>query len=281
MRLVRPLRRLAAPAAVLAAAILFAPTAAVSQPPKGADKAITAKGQVKVGVHRVKMDPGKMYNVKVEANGFTPSVTIRPGTFLRTGGNNGGGFGGNVQGDTFEGNILPTEARDHRITVIPDVNDDEVDAQLFDYSVTVTPIPMAKEPLLDVKAKTTANDPKYQHPGGGGNRGPHKAYTVNFKAGQIYIISLDMTNQGEFDPYLILEGPGGKVAAENDDGGTNLNSLIVYQPKRGGEHRLIATGLGDRVGAFRLKVVTTAAGAAGGGAGEKGGPVIPGDPSKD
>ncbi|MBN9519399.1 hypothetical protein J0H58_12895 [bacterium] len=279
MRLDRPLRRLAAPAAVLAAAILFAPAAAVSQPPKGAEKAITAKGQVKVGVHRVKMDPGKMYNVKVEANGFTPSVTIRPGSFLRTGGNAGGNFsGGNVQGDTFEGHILPTEARDYRITVAPDVNDDEVDGQLFDYSVTVTPIPMAKEPLLDVKAKTTAADPKYQHPGGG-NRGPHKAYTVNFKAGQIYIISLDMTNQGEFDPYLIVEGPGGKIAAENDDGGNGLNSLIVYQPKRGGEHRLIATGLGDRPGGFRLKVVTTAAGA--GGAGEKRGPVIPDDASKD
>jgi hypothetical protein len=274
MRLYRPLRRLAVPAAVLAAAALFAPTAAVSQPPKGGEKAITAKGQVKVGVHRFRMETNKMYQIKVEANGFTPSVTIRPGTFLR--GGPGGQFGG-VQGDTFEGFVLPTETREHRLTVTPDVNDDELDGQLFDYSVTVTPIPMAKQPLLDEKAKTTANDPQYQHPGGGGNRGPHKAYTVNFKAGQIYIISLDMTQQGEFDPYLLVEGPGGKVVAENDDGGTNLNSLIVYQPKRGGEHRLIATGLGNRPGGFHLKVITTAAGLGG----EKGGPVIPGNPAKD
>lgn len=274
MRLFRALRPLVVPAVLLAGAFAAAPTAH-SQPPKGGDKAITAKGQVKVGVHRVRMETNKMYQIKVEANGFTPSVTIRPGTFLR--GGPGGQFGG-VTGDTFEGFVLPTETREHRITVTPDVNDDELDGQLFDYSVTVTPIPMAKQPMLDEKGKTTANDPVYQNPNGG-NRGPHKAFTVNFKAGQIYIISLDMTQQGEFDPYLIVEGPGGKVVAENDDGGNGLNSLIVYQPKRGGEHRLIATGLGNRPGGFHLKVVTTAAGLTG--AGEKGGPVIPDNPAKD
>jgi hypothetical protein len=256
MRLPR-LRRAAAPAALFAAALLFAPGAG-GQPPAGGGKAATAKGQVKVGVHRFKMEAGNMYKVRVEANGFTPSVLMRPGSFLRTG---SGGQGGEVQGDSFEGYFLPKETRDYRVVVSPDLNDDELDGQLFDYSATVTPIPMAKQPLLDEKGKTVANDPVYQHPGGGGNRGPHKAFDVNFKAGQIYIITLDMATQGQFDPYLLVEGPGGKVVAENDDGGESLNSLIVFQPKRGGEHRLIAPGLGNRTGEFRLKVITTAAGA--------------------
>jgi hypothetical protein len=260
MRLPR-LRRATAFTALLAGALLFAPGAG-GQPPAAGPKTATAKGQVKVGVHQFKMDTGFMYKVKVEANGFTPSVLIRPGSFLRTG---GGFMGGDVQGDTFEGYVLPKESRSYRVVVTPNLDDDELDGQLFDYSASVTPIPMAKQPLLDVKDKTTANDPVYQNPGGGGNRGPHKAFDVNFKAGQIYIVTLDMTTQGQFDPYLLIEGPGGKVVAENDDGGESLNSLIVFQPKRGGEHRLIATGLGNRTGDFRLKVITTAAGAAGAG----------------
>lgn len=274
MRFLRPL---AVPAVLLAGLFVLAPTPGHTQPPKGTDKATTAKGQVKVGVHRVRMEAGKMYHVKVEANGFTPQVGVVGSQFLRTDEDSNGPFGGKVVGDTFEGTILPTETRERRITVLPDVSDDELDGQLFDYSLTVTPIPMAKEPLLNETGKTTANDPKYQNPGGGGNQGgPHKAYTVNFKAGQIYIVSLDMTQQGEFDPYLMIEGPGGKVVAQNDDGGNGLNSLIVFRPKRGGEHRLIATGLGGRTGGFNIKVITTAAGA-----GEKGGPAPPtGTPSK-
>lgn len=259
MRLTR-LRRAAVVTVLLAGVLLVAPGAG-GQPPAGGNKVQTAKGQVKVGVHQFKMDTGFMYKVKVEANGFTPTVLLRPGTFLRTGTN---GQAGTTEGDSFEGYVLPRESRSYRVVVSPTLDDDELDGQLFDYSATVTAIPMAKQPLLDEKGKTTANDPVYQSPNGG-NRGPHKAYDVQFKAGQIYIITLDMATQGQFDPYLIVEGPGGKVVAENDDGGDGLNSLIVFQPKRGGEHRLIATGLGNRTGDFRLKVITTAAGAAGAG----------------
>ncbi len=260
MRLTR-LRRAAVVTALLAGTMLMSPGAG-GQPPAGGPKVQSGKGKVQVGVHQFKMDVGYMYKVKVEANGFTPSVLIRPGAFLRTGTDY---RGGEVQGDAFEGYVLPKESRSYRVVVTPNLDDDELDGQQFDYSASVTPIPMAKTPLLDEKGKTTANDPVYQNPGGGGNRGPHKAFDVNFKAGQIYIITLDMAQQGQFDPYLLVEGPGGKVVAENDDGGESLNSLIVFQPKRGGEHRLITTGLGNRTGEFRLKVITTAAGAAGAG----------------
>jgi hypothetical protein len=264
-------RRLAVPAAMLAGMTVLVADVG-GQPPPAAPKSTTAKGQVKVGIHRFKMETGKMYKIRVEANGFTPHVTIRPGQFLQT----GGGFsGGAVIGDSFEGFIIPTDTREYRVTVAPDVNDDELDGQLFDYSITVTPIPMAREPMLDVTAKTTPQDPMYRHPNGNGNRGPHKAYTVNFKAGEIYIVSMNMTKQGEFDPYLLIEGPGGKVMAENDDGGESVNSRIVYQPKRGGEHRIIATGLGNGSGGFNLKVITTAAGAAAAAGGKADGPRDP------
>jgi hypothetical protein len=266
MRLFRPLRRLAAPAALLAGMLTLTPDAG-GQPPKGqppkaqpgkggADKEYTGKGQVKVGVHRVRMEVGKLYLVRVEANGFTPSVTIRPGQFMST----GESF---VSGDTFQAYVLPKETREYRVTVAPSVDDDELDGQLFDYSVTVTPIPMAPQPLLNEDAKLTLNDPPYQNAAGGGNRGPHKAFPVNFKAGQVYIITVDTADKGQFDPYLQLEGPGGKVMAQDDDGGGYPNCRLFYKPKRGGEHRLIVTAVGKGAGSFTVKVLTTVAGAKG------------------
>jgi hypothetical protein len=256
MREIRRFRRFGVTVALVAGLFVLGPTVD-GQPPKGApDKEVTAKGQVKVGIHRFKMEVGKLYLVKVEANGFTPAVTLRPGGFLNT-------MESFIQGDTFAAYVLPKETREHRITVAPSTDDDELDGQLFDYSITVTPIPMARTPLVNEQSKLAANDPPYKNPGGTGDRGPHKAFTVNFKAGQIYIITLDSANTREFDPYLMVEGAGGKVVAQDDDGGGDLNSRIVYKPKRGGEHRLIVSAVGKGTGGFNLKVITTVAGAKG------------------
>lgn len=254
MRLIRLARRPAAAAALFAGVVLLGPGAG-GQPPKAADKEFNAQGQVKAGVHKVRMEVGKLYLVQVDATaGFTPNVTIRPGNFLST----GEGF---VNGDRFTAHVLPKESRDYRLTVLPSAEDDELDNQPLDYSVTVTPIPMAKEPLVNQSSKLTLNDPVYTNPAGGGNRGPHKAFVSNFKAGQIYIITVDAEDKGNFDPYLQIEGAGGKVVAQDDDGGGYPNCRIVYKPKRSGEHRMIVTSVGKGQGSFNLKVITTVAGA--------------------
>lgn len=256
MRAFRSLRRWGAVAAFLAGAFLMVPLAD-GQPPKGADKEITAKGQVKLGVHRFKMEVGKLYLIRVEANGFTPAVTIRPGQFSSTGDQ----F---VQGDTFTAYFLPTETREYRITVHPSTDDDETESALQDYAITVTPIPMAPMPMLKQTQKIALTDPPYNNPAGG-NRGPHKAFDVNFKAGQVYIITVDASPNQQFDPYLHLEGAGGKVLAQDDDGGEGLNSRLFFKAKKGGPHRLIVTSLGKTAGEFTITVKTTVAGLKGDG----------------
>ncbi|HEX4610187.1 MAG TPA: hypothetical protein VH092_18490 [Urbifossiella sp.] len=261
MSAIRRFRRFGAVAALTAGMFVLAPGVDGQQPKKGVPGKggggeLTAKGQVKVGVHRFKLEVGKLYLVRVEANGFTPAVTIRPGFFMNT----GESF---IQGDTFLAYVLPTETREYRLTVAPSVEDDELDGQLFDYSITVTPIPMAPSPLLNEQSKLSANDPPYKNPGGNGDRGPHKAFTVNFKAGQVYIITVNSTNTQQLDPYLMVEGAGGKILAQDDDGGGDLNSRLFFKPKRGGEHRLIVTAVGKGSGGFNIKVVTTVAGAKG------------------
>lgn len=253
MHLIRTAPRLAAAAVLFGGLVVLGPGAGGQPPAK--EKEYTGQGQVKAGVHKVRMEVGKLYLVKVDAtSGFTPSVNIRPGNFLSTGEQ----F---VNGDQFTAYVLPKETREYRLTVLPTVGEDDLDNQLLDYSVTVTPIPMAKAPLVNKDDKLTFNDPPYQNPAGGGNRGPHKAFDVNFKAGQLYIITVDAADKGNFDPYLQIEGGGGKVVAQDDDGGGYPNCRIVYKPKRGGEHRLIVTSVGKGAGSFNLKVVTTVAGA--------------------
>src|SRR5262245_55097742 len=218
-------------------------------PPLAAqDKEVTMKGQVKVGVHKHKMEAGKLYQVRVDAEGFTPMVSLRPGYFVNVETLN--------QGDTFQAFVLPTETKEHRISVLPNLSDD-LDNQPLDYKVTITPIPLAEKPMLEEKGKLTDKDPPYSNAGATSEKNPHKAFTVQLKARQVYIITLTKAGSKEYDPYLILEGPGGMIVARDDDGAGNSNARIFIQPRRSGEYKIIATALSKEVGDFTLVVRTT------------------------
>jgi hypothetical protein len=154
----------------------------------------------------------------------------------------------------FEGLIDPKESREYKVLVTANPDGDLGD-QPAGYEVTVTPLAA----VLDREDRTAPTDPRYQN--GAVNHGPHKEYPVQFKAGQTCIITLDATQPGGgYDPVLVLEGPGGDVVAQNDDGGQGNNSRLVHRSKRGGEYRVIATGLGAGTGAYRVRVVSAAPG---------------------
>ncbi len=58
-----------------------------------------------------------------------------------------------------------------------------------------------------------------------------------------------------FDAYLYLQGPDGKVLAEDDDGGEGLNSRIIHRAAKTGEYRIVATSLnGQGTGQFTFTV---------------------------
>ncbi len=248
-------------AALLTGLFLLAPGAG-GQPPKAGEKATVLAGQLKAASHKVRLEAGKLYHGKVGGEGFTPVVRVRPGSFVKFGDKAGG------QGDVFEGYVTPTETRDHSIIVA--LGSDDLDEMPFNYSVTVTPMVQA----INQRGQLTDDDPPYKN--GGVNAAHHKAFPINMKAGQMYIITLDQVGPGGFDPFLALEGPGGGVVAQNDDA-NGLNSRIVYQPRRGGEHRVVASGLGGGVGRFHLQVITAAAGVK---AGPSGDPPTGGAPRK-
>src|SRR5690348_5376397 len=77
----------------------------------------TVKGKVRLGQHRLKLEKGRLYRIKVESDGFRPQVSIRPGYFA---------FGGSRGGDrdTFSDYFAPTDTRSYTLTVGPDLFDD-------------------------------------------------------------------------------------------------------------------------------------------------------------
>jgi hypothetical protein len=205
---------------------------------------VTVKGKIRVGQHRQQLEKGKLYHVKVEADGFRPLVSIRPGYFVYV--NSG-------ENDTFQAYFMPRETRQYALVVAPDLFDELGEGSLK-YTATITNIPLAAKPLLAEAARLTDRDPIYKIPDVDFQKKCHfKAYPLKMKARQFYVIDMEKISEN-MDPYLYLEGPDGKVVAQDDDSGGDLNARLIFQPRRDGDYRIIATTLSPATGEFRLTV---------------------------
>ena len=69
-------------------------------------------------------------------------------------------------------------------------------------------------------------------------------HELKMQAGRTYVIDMESR---QFDTYLKLLDPSGKLLAENDDiAPDNLNSRIIYTPKETGTFRIVATSFQQR-----------------------------------
>lgn len=94
--------------------------------------------------------------------------------------------------------------------------------------------------------------------------GGSQLFTIQGQAGQVLEVALVAAQQSDeevtesaFDPYLKLykgEGTDGELLSENDDNGTNLNSLIRFTLPEDGTYTLEASPYGDSAGDFTLRV---------------------------
>jgi len=83
-------------------------------------------------------------------------------------------------------------------------------------------------------------------------------FAVNLVAGQAYAFRLDgAASNGLWDPYLSLYNSGGSFIASNDDGGSNLNSLLNYTAGANGTYYLEARAYGSRLGDYVLSASGT------------------------
>ena len=73
------------------------------------------------------------------------------------------------------------------------------------------------------------------------NNRPFKVHTVQLEGGRPCVISLESPKgPGYFDTFLRVEDNNGKMLAENDDSGVDMNSMVVFTPQETGTFRIVA-----------------------------------------
>ncbi len=82
---------------------------------------------------------------------------------------------------------------------------------------------------------------------------PH-LFEMTGVAGQLVEIALLAPEDSFLDPYLELRDDSGEVIAENDDGGSGLNSLLSHVFSEDGTYTIAATGFGESTGDFILRI---------------------------
>jgi hypothetical protein len=214
------------------------------------EKGLDVKGQIKIGNHAVKMEAGRLYEIRAKGSGFQPAVTINPGYLRPT--------LGPFEREAATYFYFPKETKEHRLYVIPALYGGVPDGPL-EYTLKVTRIPISNKPLLKHEGNLAAEDPPYENKKSFAKMDTHhKVFPVKLEANRFYLI--DMVRKGkdfdpkDIDPYLFLEDPEGKVVAQDDDGGGNLNARIIFKAERSGDYRIIAATLRRATGPFTLTV---------------------------
>jgi hypothetical protein len=197
------------------------------------------KGQIKIGIHKAKLEAGKVYSVVLASkcsDAAFPLVEVHPGhlTIL---------FGNSTREDVNF--FIPPKADEYSFYVVSPLG--PIMEDVIDYTLTIKPVKEAEKPVLQEKVTIDAKDPIYPP-----RKARFKAFAIQVKAGHCYII--DLIKTGKEDPYLYLEDADKKIVAEDDDSGGDLNSRIVYRATKDGAFRVIATTLDDTVGVMNLTV---------------------------
>ena len=81
-------------------------------------------------------------------------------------------------------------------------------------------------------------------------------FKVTLTAGTTYVFDLVSVIGGLADPYLWLYSPTIEVVTFDDDGGTGVNSQIIYKPSQSGTFYLGAADFGSGVGAYKISAAT-------------------------
>jgi hypothetical protein len=220
------------------------------------DKGLDVKGQIKIGNHAVKMEAGKLYEIRAQGRGFRPIVRIK------------GNFS-SVEESFYEDAVthflVPTGTMEYRLYVTVDTSGfgqvPDVPAGPLDYTLKVTRIPFSDKPLLKRDSSLTAEDPLYANwQSDLKTYFYYKAFPVKLEADRFYIIDMvrkeidKVRRRKEIDPFLYLEDAKGRILAQDDDGRDNLNARIIFKPDRSGDYRIIASTLRKATGPFTLTV---------------------------
>lgn len=206
------------------------------------------EGQVKIGLHKLKLEDNTLYQIEVKGKKFVPEVRLI-GYFVQ----NTANFGTEQQ--TFRGMFFPPKAGDYTLYVQPSFAF-QPSGDLLDYTFALKTMKLDDTPVLKKDDKLTAADPKYDNQFAF-RKTPHKVYPVKLKAGQTVIIDMIAKKGDKTDPYLFLENANRQILAQDDDGGGFPNARIMFNVPTDGEYKVIASALNDNtLGEYTVMVRT-------------------------
>ena len=223
-------------------AVLFGSALVLLSPALGQE----VRGQLKVGVHKVKLDTGKMYQLEVSSGKYQVFVNVDfvDGQITRV-------FTKDFKEKLY---FLPKESKDYTFFVAPGFGQPPKEGTI-DYELKFKGMAFEDKAVLEAKSQLTKDDGQYNPPAGtfgGPQNTPFKDYKVQLKANQMYVIDMVRTKM-DIDPYLFLEADG-KVIRQDDDSGGDLNARIIFAPEKDAEYRVIATTLRPAYGDFTLTI---------------------------
>jgi hypothetical protein len=116
------------------------------------EKGLTVKGQIKIGDHAVKMEAGKLYEIRVEGNGFSPVLNLSQGFFRIA--------AAKFDKDAVTRYFIPAKTMEYRLYITPSVFGQLPQGPL-EYTLKVNRIPIGKKPVLKQESELTDKDPSY------------------------------------------------------------------------------------------------------------------------
>jgi hypothetical protein len=202
-------------------------------------------------IHALKLDKETLYQIDLVGHGIDTYLRLldEHGKVLAEDDDSGGNLNARIRHTTTKGGL-------HYIVATTFAGGDgaytlsvrKMQASPPRKAAAMNPV-AAKKPS-EVKARLNANDPADD-----ARSVPCQLHSIALKANKTYVIDLEST---EFDAYLRLESPEGKMIQEDDDSGGNLNSRIEYRVPADGNYRLVAMPLhnanGNVGGQYTLRV---------------------------
>ncbi len=202
----------------------------------------TFRGTLPMVVHPLTVKKGELYEIRAEGADRRPEVLLTPGASTRAPENNNAP---NLEARYLFANKDGT----HQVMLRPPVILEDEPAS-FNYTLTLTRIPLQTKPVFDVSDKITTKDPFDKK-----SSTYSKTYKLKLSSKQTYIIDMDSRGLNKLDTYLVLRNAKNEFLKQDDDSGEGLNARIVFRPSRDGTYLINATTAGRRAtGEFRLHI---------------------------
>ncbi|MGF1578364.1 MAG: hypothetical protein ACFCD0_03260 [Gemmataceae bacterium] len=208
---------------------------APKKPTKRKAKGLHYEGEIKFGLHTLKLQEGRCYTIQAITEGFSPTLRMIDGKRALT---------VNYRYSKVETKrvhsfqCIPPVTKDYKLLVSMNGFAKSPETSKYPYEVRVT----STKPLVAVQERLDQSDPL--HPT---TKGFCKAYEFPLEQGFAYRVIM---SSNQMNPTLYLEDSEGNSVTQGPNFGNY--SYVHFTPKKSGRYRMLASSYGKRYGYYTL-----------------------------